>query len=88
MGNKTSTRLTSVDGNPNRKPMPERDRYGVCTVKIAPITTPPIPTTNRRIPDQNSYVITPKGGIIHGSQCNPQLIQRGVSFFNKKFYYQ
>ena len=58
----------------NLKPMRERLRYGVCAVKISPVTT----GQRRNSERQNSYIVTPKGSILHGSQCNPQIIQRGI----------
>ena len=69
-----------MDGNGNRRPLPERNRYGVCIIKIASNTPPPpVPNNNRRNQDrQNTHVLTPRGGILFGSQCNPQLIQRGI----------
>ena len=72
--------IVSFSQNPDStklKPMKEKDRYGLCTVKIATIVPAGSPRRNQeRIITHN---ITPKGGIIHGSQCNPQLIQRGLS---------
>ena len=56
------------------KPMREKDRYGVCTVKITSITSTAARRSQERI---STHTITPKGVIIHGTQCNPQSIQRG-----------
>lgn len=71
-------RINSIQKT-NLKPMRERLRYGVCAVKISPVTT----GQRRNSERQNSYVVTPKGAILHGSQCNPQIIQRGIVHFLK-----
>jgi len=68
----TSTNI--INANSKLKPMRERLRYGVCSVKIAPIAN-----GQRRPSDRmTSYFVTPRGSLIHGTQCNPQLIQRGT----------
>jgi hypothetical protein len=48
----------------NLKPMRERLRYGVCSVKITSVAT----GQRRNSERQSSYVVTPKGAILHGSQ--------------------
>jgi hypothetical protein len=77
MGNSScQPRPSVIDANGNRlKPMKEKDRYGVCTVKIMSVA--PATGTRRNQERVTSHTVTPKGAIIHGSQCNPQLILRG-----------
>jgi hypothetical protein len=54
----------------------ERGRHGVVHVKISSLTY-----ANRRTPEnENSMVITPRGGIFYGSATNPAAIQRGKNF--------
>lgn len=68
---------TVINAHSKLKPMRERLRYGVCSVKIAPIAN-----GQRRPSDRmTSYFVTPRGSLIHGTQCNPQLIQRGMHTF-------
>lgn len=70
----SSSQVDDANNSTNKlKPMRERLRYGVCSVKIAPIAN-----GQRRPSDRmTSYFVTPRGSLIHGTQCNPQLIQRG-----------
>jgi hypothetical protein len=81
---KTASSLTepSISGN-KLKPMRERIRYGVCSVKIAPISN------GQRRPSERftSYFVTPRGAIIHGTQCNPQLIKKGTKFSFFPFFF-
>jgi hypothetical protein len=78
MGVVHSTRLSTASEAPNSKlkPMRERDRYGVCIVKVASVMN----TTRRNSDRQNTHTVTPRGAIVHGTQCNPQVIQRGILY--------
>jgi len=70
-----TTNNNIINANSKLKPMRERLRYGVCCVKIAPIAN-----GQRRPSDRmTSYFVTPRGSLIHGTSCNPQLIQRGMT---------
>lgn len=56
------------------KPIREKDKYGVCTVKIMSITA--VAGARRSQERVSTHTITPKGAIIHGTQCNPQSVQK------------
>ena len=57
----------------------EKNRYGSVIVRVASLSS------NRRVQErQNVFTITPRGGLFHGTQCNPILVQKGVSI---TYYY-
>ena len=76
MGAKQSTVATAdsnITAGNRARLFREKEKYGICQVKIS-VTTNGI----RRTPDRiSSHVVSSRGAIIYGSQCNPQIIQRG-----------
>eukprot|EP00596_Hydrurales_sp_CCMP1899_P000354 CAMPEP_0119040282 /NCGR_PEP_ID=MMETSP1177-20130426/10155_1 /TAXON_ID=2985 /ORGANISM="Ochromonas sp, Strain CCMP1899" /LENGTH=941 /DNA_ID=CAMNT_0007005183 /DNA_START=421 /DNA_END=3246 /DNA_ORIENTATION=+ len=53
------------------KALREKNRYGTVIVKVASLTS------NRRVLErQNTFTITPRGGLFYGTQCSPALVQK------------
>ena len=72
----TAEESTATPSTLRTKPLKEKSRHGVVSVDIMT----QMAATRGRVPrtDQpQSHVITSRGSIIHGSQCDPSTIQRG-----------
>lgn len=64
----------AAGGSPAKKKriVREKNRFGSVIVKVASVSS------NRRVQErQNVFTITPRGGLFHGTQCNPILVQNG-----------
>ena len=56
-----------------KKIVREKNRFGSVIVKVASLSS------NRRTQDRQSiFTITPRGGLFHGTQCNPILVQKAL----------
>ena len=56
-----------------KKIVREKNRFGSVIVKVASLSS------NRRTQDRQSiFAITPRGGLFHGTQCNPILVQKAL----------
>lgn len=43
-------------------------------------------SSNRRVQErQNIFTITPRGALFHGTQCNPALVQKGLSYDKSEY---
>ena len=70
---KAPTVISRSGQKKKNKPPREKNRYGTVIVKVTSLSN------NRRVQDrQNTFVITPRGGLFHGTQCNPLVVQKGV----------
>ena len=56
-----------------KKVVREKNRFGTVIVKVASLSS------NRRAQERQSvFTITPRGGLFHGTQCNPILVQKAL----------
>ena len=80
VGASSSRTSTSEENHPRAvrsKPLKEKSRHGVVNVSVVTQTA----AARGRVPRSDlpqTHVITSRGSIIHGSQCDPSTIQRGA----------
>ena len=71
---------TALGAKKKPKSLREKNRFGTVIVKVASLSS------NRRVQErQNIFTITPRGALFHGTQCNPALVQKGLSYDKSEY---